>query len=771
MRPLAAALVLVSVCAVIGQAQSARDPSNPATSTITLNGRVVAAASGDPLRNARVTIVSGGSPSILLTDGEGRFAFTALPTARYSLSASKSGYVRVQVSASGEGPIVEIRLQRGATISGRIFDAGGEPVPGIRVAAETPTRFGSNISTVATAETDDRGEYRLAGLSAGDVAVSVSVAPTLTIEVSRTSAGPRRQKTYYPAALNISEAKMITVEPGVEQRGIDFVVPLNYSTAFTSSMIFAQRVLPEDAHARVTGIIRGRIVSTDGRPLARAQVFLRPEESGAALLTSPQYLPSPRLVTADEDGRYDFSGLPAGTYTASAEKLGYFTLVGRPIALADGEVRERVDLTLAHWGALSGRVYDEYGDPIEGASVQVLQLGFEGGRRRLVTAGVTPRLTDDLGRFRLFGLQPGRYVVSATIGQGASADVPGYARVYFPGTPNSSEAQFVLVGPSQELVGLEFSLSRVPTALVAGKAVNSAGEPTTAASVDLVPSQQSVLGTSVAVGARLLPNGSFEFPNVPPGQYVIQAYSGRANPSTEGEFGALPIAVNGDDVTGLVLRTSSGSTIQGRFTFDDANPPSGTIDLSPLPVDSESSPSAAEAVAHAFINTSDWTFEMSGISGVRRLQLTETPKGWALKAVRVNGLDVTDTPLPFGRKEQSLREVEVVLTSRVTQLNGIVADDRARPGSSSTVIVFSVDRDRWHTGSRFLRRTLAGWDGAFSVIGLPPGDYYVRSIERVPVAGEDSWQDPEFLESLALGASRVALIEGEITSLSLQVAR
>jgi hypothetical protein len=133
------------------------------------------------------------------------------------------------------------------------------------------------------------------------------------------------------------------------------------------------------------------------------------------------------------------------------------------------------------------------------------------------------------------------------------------------------------------------------------------------------------------------------------------------------------------------------------------------------------------SVAHARIND-DWTFEMSGITGRRRLQVVEAPKGRALKAVLVNGLDVTDLPLSFGRKDQSLSDVEVVLTSRVTLLSGTVADDHARPTPGATVIVSSIDRDHWYPGSRFLRKTVVGPDGMFSAEGLPQGNFYVTPI-------------------------------------------
>jgi hypothetical protein len=407
---------------------------------------------------------------------------------------------------------------------------------------------------------------------------------------------------------------------------------------------------------------------------------------------------------------------------------------------------------------------------VQGARVQVLQVRYEAGRRRLAPAGFAPRLTDDLGRYRLYALEPAQYVVSATVGGVASVELPGYTQSFFPGTPNAAEAQFVPMAPSQDVTGVDFALSRIRTARVAGTMLNPAGEPTMGGTVMLMPSQRSVATTSVSVGARILPDGRFEFPNVPPGQYVVQAYRGRSPSWTEGEFGAIPVSVNGTDVTDLVLHTSAGSSITGQFTFDvydrSKTPARSAIELSPVPVDFDLSPPNNFATADI---REDWSFEIAGVNGPRRLQLLRVPPGWALKEILVHAIDVTDLPLPFGRRDQSVADVDVVLTDRISELTGTIADDRGRPASGSSLTVFSPDRDRWYHASRFLRKTVAGPEGAFMVAGLPSGTYYVAAVARLPVDGEDGWEDPEFLDTLTSRASTVIVSEGQKVTLSLRL--
>ena len=148
--------------------------------------------------------------------------------------------------------------------------------------------------------------------------------------------------------------------------------------------------------------------------------------------------------------------------------------------------------------------------------------------------------------------------------------------------------------------------------------------------------------------------------------------------------------------------------------------------------------------------------------------MVRTPPGFALKAIRVNGADVTDEAISFGTRAQSLARVEVVLTSRVTELTGTVADDRARPAPVATIVVFSTDRDRWYFASRYLRRAVVGPEGAFTVAGLPSGSYYASALARIPTDADDAWQDPQFLESLVSRASMITIVDGLKAQLSLR---
>src|SRR5262249_4519575 len=282
----------------------------------------------------------------------------------------------------------------------------------------------------------------------------------------------------------------------------------------------------------------------------------------------------------------------------------------------------------------------------------------------------------------------------------------------------------------------------------------------------LLSSVRSSSPVNISIGARLRDDGTFEFPNVPPGQYIIRADRGRSPWWVEGEFGPLPVVVDGTDVTDLVVQTSAGSSISGRMTFntrDSSKRPSPrAFELRPLAVDFDVAP---QSVATANIHD-DWTFEMSGLNGPRRLQVTRVPPGWALQEITVRGIDVTDRPLPFGRREQSLTGVEVRLTDRVSALKGAIVDADGHAAANATVIVFASDRSRWYPMSRFMGKALADADGAFALSGLPFGSYYAVALARLTVTGDD-WQDPAFLETLLARATSVDISESDARTVRL----
>jgi len=174
------------------------------------------------------------------------------------------------------------------------------------------------------------------------------------------------------------------------------------------------------AAGRDTGLLMGAIVDAlDGRPVADVEVTL-----GGA----PPTVANTRLLT-DTEGRFVFLDLPKGTYTIAATKAGYSDgAYGRrrpsgltqTLTLADGERIGDLKIPIWKYGALTGTIRDEAGDPMVLAPVRVLTRTIVAGKRKL-TPGVITR-TDDRGVYRIGSLAPGEYVVAVPSTQASAPE-------------------------------------------------------------------------------------------------------------------------------------------------------------------------------------------------------------------------------------------------------------------------------------------------------------------------------------------------------------
>ena len=87
---------------------------------------------------------------------------------------------------------------------------------------------------------------------------------------------------------------------------------------------------------------------------------------------------------------------------------------GKPVEVLEAQTVEKVDFALPHGGVITGRILDEFGEPLADTQVAAMRYQNMGGRRRLMPAG-RPAMTNDIGEFRLFAIPPGQYYLSATL--------------------------------------------------------------------------------------------------------------------------------------------------------------------------------------------------------------------------------------------------------------------------------------------------------------------------------------------------------------------
>lgn len=528
-------------------------------------------------------------------------------------------------------------------------------------------------------------------------------------------------------------------------------------------------VPPRDPRAEPktgTAVIRGRVVSAEnGQPLRRAQIRASAPEARLS-----------RVTSTDAEGRFELKELPTGRFTLTASKGGYVMLQygqrrpfeqGKPIEVTDGQALEKVDFVLPRAGVITGRIVDEFGEPLADAMVMAMRYQYFEGRRRLAPSGRTAQ-SNDIGQFRIFGLPPGDYYVSAAVRAmgfaGDSDDTTGYAPTYYPGTSNVAEAQRVTVNIGGEINNVDFALTPTKTARISGTAQDSQGRPLAGAFINVIQRQQGDFGTMMfsSSGGQVKPDGSFLISNISPGEYALSART--MDDRGEAEFASVPVSVAGEDITGLVIVTGRGGTLRGAIVTEAGSPPpfrptearvSATpTDMSMMPMGGGGSPRVQD----------DWTFEIKGLLGARLIR-AQGAAGWSLKSVLMTGVDVTDTPIDFKGAEE-ITGVQIVLTNRPSELTGRVLDDRGRPVAEYTVVVFAEDNTRWKPQTRYIMTGRPDQEGRYRVRGLPPETYLAIALEYVQ---QGEWTDPAFLDQLRGRATRIIIGDGETKALDLKL--
>ena len=515
-----------------------------------------------------------------------------------------------------------------------------------------------------------------------------------------------------------------------------------------------------------TAVIRGVVTSDAGAPVRRAQV--RANVSG---------MPGARVTSTDSQGRFELRDLPAGRWTVSASKPGFVTQrYGQkrsfetvpPLEVADGQ-RVDANFSLLRGGVITGRVQDDLGDPVANVRVTVQRRQMIEGQRRMVNVGVTDE-TDDTGAFRLYGLAPGEYYVSAILRANPleqPGDASGYAPTYYPGTGNANDAQQVPVAAGEE-VSIGFSLLPVRLVRISGTVVSQSGD-VGGGTVQIVSASDGGGGAFGTPGGGIQSDGSFTIANVAPGSYLLNARSGGrggrggrgvAIDATALEIGSLPITVGDADVTGVTIGLSRGASIAGTVVTEGTS----QITLASLRVTARQIRNAPGQSFNASGVSANGAFQLSTLTGTIALRVENVPAQWMVKSIVVGPTDVTDGAFEL-RGTESITNARIVLTDKVSELNGTVTI-RNQEAKDSSVIVFADDAALWTFPTRYVRMARADTQGHFTLRGLPGGRYLVAAVDYLE---EGEWQDPEFLERLRDAATRVAVRDGETKTVGLQL--
>ena len=387
---------------------------------------------------------------------------------------------------------------------------------------------------------------------------------------------------------------------------------------------------PTKGTATVSGVVMDD--DSPAQPVRRAIVVL----AGEGLRPS-------RGAITDDAGRFVFSDIPRGQFTITVSRASFITSMygakraGRPgTAITVAEDATVKDLAVKLWrgAAVAGILRDDRGEPVPGIEVVAIPARAAGSLLTLTNNG---SVTNELGAFRIFGLEPGTYIVAARPASGGSspylamsdaetdaalealrrrsANRPGipaqpapapapplqqrpfdYAPIYFPGTSVIGQAQQFTLAAGQAQTGLVFSLQRISTALVTGVVSRPDGSPAGGASLQLtavVPPGPFTGSSKLELNATSAADGTFRIAQVTPGGYQLVArapvdpnapgtrFGYVGPPSTPQLFAVADLSVSGTDISGLTMSVAPGDSVAGRFVFESVaqKPPANLTGL------------------------------------------------------------------------------------------------------------------------------------------------------------------------------------------------
>jgi carboxypeptidase family protein len=530
-----------------------------------------------------------------------------------------------------------------------------------------------------------------------------------------------------------------------------------------------QRTPPRDAtvETKGSGIIRGKVVNAEGRPLRRVQLRL----SGEAI-------PEGRTASTNGLGRFEIRELPAGRYTLNASRAGYLGMAygqtrlgepGRPIELAEGQAFDTADFVLPHNAIISGRIFDEAGDPLAGANVLTLQMRFFNGKRRLTPVRGNA-ITDDTGQYRLSGLEPGEYYVQASSRETWEGDPPekqmlGFVATFFPASPTPAEAQRVRVRAGQEISAIDIGLFPGKVGKVSGTVVNSQGAPLAGENVSMSFEirGENFMSSYGGQSAKVNPDGTFTFRNVAPADYHLNVRTA-ATADRPAEGAHVIVSAAGGDVEGVNIVTSPAGAVAGRVVVEgDAQLPSplSRLTVRVLPVDRETAVNIGGLPDSGRVRE-DGTFELKSVVGQVRLTIGPLADGWAIRQIEQSDRDLTLQP--FDTQGQTLDGVTIKLTNRFPAISGTLRDEKGNSIVAGTTILFPEEPSQWVEDLRAIRTARVDQSGIFTIKAVRPGDYLAVVV---PTVTNNQWNDPEYLESLREHAKRVTLKEGEVKQIDL----
>jgi hypothetical protein len=381
---------------------------------------------------------------------------------------------------------------------------------------------------------------------------------------------------------------------------------------------------------------------------------------------------------------------------------------------------------------------------------------YVNGNRQLKNFA-TSIANNDEGRFRLSGLEPGRYYVVASSPFGGSPVqyLSGIApdplqTTFYPSSPDIGRAQIVEVAAGATVSGIEIVAIQGPAFAVRGRVVNRTGADLRNYTVTRVPAG-GMTGEATSMSFVLRSDAQFDIGTVPRGRLLLLA----EGVNSEGRFVATRHAIDVEGpVDGLELAVNPPFPVRGRLSVEDGAIPPGLKVSAAV----QSAQPEVRLARNAEVGP-DGGFMLPDVNANRyTVSVTGMPEGCYVKSIRLGKVDVLEDDLDIGQEPE--QPLEIVLSAKAATIRGSVT------GAGAGVTVAMVPQgEKLRARPEFYRTSLTDRSGRFTLANLPPGEYKVFAWEDVE---SGAWMDPDFLKPVEGQGVPITLGEDAVADLELK---
>ena len=501
-------------------------------------------------------------------------------------------------------------------------------------------------------------------------------------------------------------------------------------------------VVSAQTPVKANATISGRVAIGD-RGVAGVEVMLVASNSTGFVININGSMGSsqspPQTAVTDADGRYRLTGIAPGSYRVTAYAPAYVIpdesgapfAAGKSVTVSEGEAIDNIDFTLKPGGVITGRIVDADNRPVVAERVSAFRLDESGKRINTQMPGLSQWETDDRGVYRLFGLEPGRYLIAAgsaaddgMVRIGASGGY--YRRTFHPDAIEEAQAKIIEVSGGATVEGVDIRLARATKGFtVTGRVIDGdTGQPVPGVMIFYGVSKGgfSTAGTSGSLTNSL---GEFRLEGLTPNSYQASAMN-----MQPGELYSEPASfeVTGGDVAGVEIKMSRGASISGQAVVEGVTDPAVMANLSKIQLMVRSLAEEQQAFTLPSRNASinpDGSFRIGGVRPGRvqiNAALYRAPKGFSLLRVEHNGAEVKNLEVSAGDNISGVRVVFAYGTAKIT--GTVEIKNGALPPGVRLMVI--PTREGAASGLAGVMPAEVDSQMKFTIEGLTPGNYTLR---------------------------------------------